>query len=80
MTQKIKYWWSQDRKWFCIQLDDGTTKATVSLTPEEAGVLSMHAVQDRPPQTGDGFYAEVRTKGDLRDFKTGDLHLNQEPR
>lgn len=25
-------------------------------------------------------YAEVRTKGDLRGFKTADLHLNREPR
>lgn len=23
------------------------------------------------------FYGEVRTKGDLRDFKTGDLHLDR---
>lgn len=37
---KIKYWWSEDRKWFCILADDGNAKATVSLTPEEAGVLS----------------------------------------
>lgn len=41
---KIKYWWSEDRKWFCVLVDDGNAKATVSLTPEEAGVLSMHAV------------------------------------
>lgn len=28
---------------------------------------------------GSDFYAEVRTKGDLRDFKTADFHLNREP-
>lgn len=77
MTQKIKYWWSQDRKWFCIEIDDGTAKATVSLTPEEAGVLSMHAVLSNEAP-GANLYAEVRTKGDLRDFKTGDLHLRRD--
>lgn len=40
---KIKYWWSEDRKWFCLLADDGNAKATVSLTPEEAGVLSATA-------------------------------------
>jgi hypothetical protein len=43
---KIKYWWSEDRKWFCVLVDDGVNQATVSLTPEEAGLLSMHAVLD----------------------------------
>lgn len=43
---KIKYWWSEDKKWFCILLDDGINKATVSLTPEEASLLSMNAVLD----------------------------------
>lgn len=43
---KIKYWWSDDRKWFCILLDDGINKSTVSLTPEESGLLSMNAVLD----------------------------------
>lgn len=73
---KIKYWWSDDRKWFCILVDDGNAQATVSLTPEEAGVLSMHAVLSEEPAPNP--YAEVRTKGDLRDFKTGDMHLNRE--
>lgn len=41
--QKIKYWWDADRKWFCILLDDGVNKATVSLTSEEASLLSMNA-------------------------------------
>ncbi len=51
----IKYWWSLDRKFFCILVDDGTAKATVSLTPEEASLLSMnaypppeHRPEDRP--------------------------------
>lgn len=40
---KIKYWWSEDRKWFCILANDGNASATISLTPEEAGVLSAAA-------------------------------------
>jgi hypothetical protein len=44
--QKIKYWWSDDKKWFCILLNDGVSQATVSLTPEEASLLSMNAVLD----------------------------------
>lgn len=45
--EKIKYWWADDRKWFCILIDDGANKATVSLTPEEAYLLSMNAAPDR---------------------------------
>lgn len=45
---KIKYWWSEDKKWFCVLLDDGISKATVSLTPEEASLLSMNAVLEAP--------------------------------
>jgi hypothetical protein len=41
---KIKYWWSEDRKWFCILSDDGISQTTVSLTAEEASLLSMNAV------------------------------------
>lgn len=41
---KIKYWWSEDKKWFCILSDDGINKTTVSLTVEEASLLSMNAV------------------------------------
>lgn len=41
---KIKYWWSEDRKWFCILSDDGINQTTVSLTVEEASLLSMNAV------------------------------------
>lgn len=36
MTDKIKTWWSKDRKWFCILVNDGISQATVSLTPDEA--------------------------------------------
>jgi hypothetical protein len=43
-TIKIKYWWSDDKKWFCIIINDGVNEATVSLTPEEASLLSMNAV------------------------------------
>lgn len=40
---KITSWWSEDGKWFCLLVDDGTTKATVSLTPEEAKGLARDA-------------------------------------
>jgi hypothetical protein len=39
----IKYWWSDDFQWFCILMDDGVNKTTVSLTREEAADLSMEA-------------------------------------
>lgn len=40
---KLRYWWSEDGKWFCILADDGVSKATVSLTPDEAKMLSRVA-------------------------------------
>ncbi len=40
---KIKTWWSDDGKWFCVLVDDGVSKATVSLTPEEAAELRKSA-------------------------------------
>lgn len=43
---KIKYWWSEDKKWFVILTDDGVDQTTVSLTPEEASLLSMNAAPD----------------------------------
>jgi len=43
MAEKIKSWWSDDGKWFCILVDDGVSKATVSLTPEEAKKLASLA-------------------------------------
>lgn len=47
MTEKIKYWWSEDRQWFCILVNDGVSQATVSLTVEEAEAL-MAEVQQTP--------------------------------
>ena len=41
--EKIKTWWSEDGKWFCLLVDDGVNKATVSLTPEEAKGLARDA-------------------------------------
>lgn len=43
MAEKIRYWWSEDRKWFCILIDDGVHQATVSLTPDEADALADEA-------------------------------------
>lgn len=47
MSEKIKYWWSEDRKFFCILVNDGIAKATVSLTVKEAESL-MDEVQQTP--------------------------------
>jgi hypothetical protein len=43
MEKKIKAWWSDDGKWFCILVNDGVSQATVSLTPEEANALAEKA-------------------------------------
>lgn len=44
-TDKIKYWWSEDRQFFCVLVNDGTAQATVSLTIEEAEALMGEAMQ-----------------------------------
>jgi hypothetical protein len=41
--QKLKAWWSEDKNWFCILSDDGINQTTISLTVEEASLLSMNA-------------------------------------
>lgn len=46
MHEKIKSWWSEDGKWFCILADDGVSKATISLTPDEAKALARDADPD----------------------------------
>ena len=43
--EKIKYWWSEDRQWFCILVNDRNCKATVSLTVEEAEALMDQVMQ-----------------------------------
>jgi len=50
MTEKIKSWWSDDGKWFCLLVNDGVNQATVSLTRAEAKALSVD-INDpaRPP-------------------------------
>jgi hypothetical protein len=45
MTEKIKYWWSEDRQWFCILANDGTNQTTVSLSVEEAEALMGEVMQ-----------------------------------
>ena len=45
MNEKIKYWWSEDRQWFCIKVNDGTCEATVSLSIEEAEALMDEVMQ-----------------------------------
>lgn len=41
--KKIQTWWSDDGKWFCILVDDGVSKSTISLTPDEAKALARDA-------------------------------------
>lgn len=45
VSEKIKYWWSEDRQFFCILVNDGVTKATVSLSVEEAEDLMGEVMQ-----------------------------------
>ena len=45
MTEKIKYWWSDDRQWFCILANDGVSQTTVSLTVEEAEAMMGEVMQ-----------------------------------
>jgi hypothetical protein len=45
MSEKIKYWWSEDRQFFCILVNDGTSQATVSLSVEEAEALMGEVMQ-----------------------------------
>jgi hypothetical protein len=41
--QKLKAWWSEDKNWFVLLLDDGTNQTTISLSVEEASLLSMNS-------------------------------------
>lgn len=43
MLEKIKTWWSEDGKWFCVLTSDGVSQTTVSLTPDEATALARDA-------------------------------------
>lgn len=47
MSEKIKYWWSEDRQFFCILVSDGVNQATVSLSVHEAEAL-MDEVMKTP--------------------------------
>lgn len=39
----IKYWWSDDREWFRVFVDDGVNQATASLSLEQAQELSAES-------------------------------------
>lgn len=45
MSEKIKYWWSEDRQFFCILVNDGVNQATVSLSIKEAEALMGEVMQ-----------------------------------
>lgn len=45
MNEKIKYWWSEDRQFFCILVNDGISQATVSLSIEETDALMGEVMQ-----------------------------------
>jgi len=45
MMEKIKYWWSEDRQWFCMLVNDGVSQATVSLSIREAEALMEEVMQ-----------------------------------
>lgn len=45
MSEKIKYWWSEDRQFFCILVNDGISQATVSLDVTEAEALMDEVMQ-----------------------------------
>lgn len=49
-SDKIKYWWSGDREWFCILVNDGISQATVSLTVQEAESLIEAAFAGLAPK------------------------------
>ena len=50
MAEKVRGWWSEDGKWFCILANDGVSQATVSLTREEAKALASEIYDPaRPP-------------------------------
>ena len=65
---KIKYWWSHDAKWFCVLANDGTTQVTISLTPEEACLLSGNAWPP-PPDCDDYADASEGERSDAWDEK-----------
>lgn len=59
---KIKTWWSDDGKWFCILVNDGVNQSTISLAPIEAVALA----RDADPEV----YAKLTTVRRQRDDMT----------
>lgn len=72
MTEKITSWWSEDGKWFCLLVDDGVNKATVSLTPEEAKGLA----RDADPEV----YEKLTTVRRQRDDMTAAYNATLRPK
>lgn len=50
---KIKSWWSEDGKWFCILANDGMNQTTVSLTRAEAKALAVQIYDPARPSNDD---------------------------
>jgi hypothetical protein len=52
ISKELTAWWSEDKQWFCLLVDDGTSRATVSLTRLQAIQLrSLAAYQGRVEPT-----------------------------
>lgn len=62
MTDKITSWWSSDSKWFCILVDDGVNKATVSLNASEVEALRDSILSLPPPK--DEVLTDLRNRRD----------------
>lgn len=56
MPEKVKSWWSEDGKWFCLLVNDGANQATVSLTPDEAHKLARRVVANDPLTVSNGHH------------------------
>lgn len=77
--QKLKTWWSEDKNWFCILSDDGINQTTISLTVEEATLLSMSAEPpiDKIPSAemrAERLARDARSPGEMAKRKSGQPH------
>ena len=43
INQFVTVWWSDDKEWFCLRVNSGGTRASVSLSRSEAAILVREA-------------------------------------